>query len=643
MDWSDKEPGQPQAPLTAPTPEQAAHTPLSGFIDFCAQRSGQRFGDYAAFERYAIAESKEFWTLLLEWSGVVCEGSRAPAIEGSQCESARFFPQLRLNYVENLLRLDGADFDGARPALTAVHADRPTERWTRAQLRAQVEALAAALAAQGLTAGNRVALVAHNTPGAVLGCLAAAALGCTVSSGAPDMGTPALLARFAQVEPVLLMADLPEVTPGSARQQRERLVELARALPSLRGVLLLDAGDAPAGLDLPVQRAAELLQRHAGESVAWPRLPFNHPLFVLFTSGTTGPPKCLVHGAGGTLLEHLKEHRLHCDLRPDDTLFFQTSTGWMMWNWQLSALASGVGLVLYDGPVAPVDRLWRIVAQENVSAFGTSPAYLQMCEAASLTPRTECDFASLRAVFATGSILYPRQQAWLWNCVKPLAVQSISGGTDIVGCFVLGNPNLPVWATLCQCRSLGLDVRAAGATAGQPGELVCANPFPSRPLGFLDDPDGARFHAAYFAANPGMWTHGDLVELTAHGARMHGRSDGVLNIRGIRIGPAEIYRMLADVPEITEAMAIERHADDEPGNARLVLLLVLRKGAALDAELSARIRKLLAQRGSPAHVPAAILAVDQLPTTHSGKRSERSARDALNGRAVVNSAALRNP
>ncbi|HUS25138.1 MAG TPA: alpha/beta fold hydrolase [Candidatus Binatia bacterium] len=304
--------------------------------------------------------------------------------------------------------------------------------------------------------------------------------------------------------------------------------------------------------------------------------------------------------------------------------------------------------MLYDGPVDGADALWKRVAAERVTAFGTSPAYLQLCEQSGWMPPRDggatLDFSALRAMYSTGSVLYPRQQEWVWQQVKPVPIQSISGGTDIVGCFVLGNPNLPVYSAEPQCRSLGLDVRALNVDAAGIGELVCANPFPSRPLGLVDDADGRRFHAAYFAQHPGVWTHGDLVEFTAEGsARMHGRSDGVLNVRGIRIGPAEIYRMLADVPEITEAMAIERHADDEPGNARLVLLLVLRQGAALDAELSARIRRLLAQRGSPAHVPAAILAVDQLPTTHSGKRSERSARDALNGRAVVNSAALRNP
>ncbi len=632
-------------PLFAPTPAQVAATQLSAFIQFCGQRAGRDFADYPAFERFCIENAADFWQWFLEWSALECEGSSAPSLVGDQIESTTFFPNVRLSYAENLLRIGEGAFEASRPAITAVHADRPTERWTRGELRDRAQGLSAALLDLGLGSQSRIAIVANNTPWAIAGCLGAAGIGCTVSTGALDVGSAALISRFSQVEPVLLMADLPDPATTMGAQQRARFTEVVRNLPTLRGIVLLDDFEVPTDLGLPVHRASALLARHAGVAVEWPRLAFNHPLFVLFTSGTTGAPKCLVHGAGGTLIEHVKEHRLHCDLRGSDKLFFQTSTGWMMWNWQLSALAVGSEIVLFDGPVTSADRLWRIVADERVTMFGTSPAYLQICERSGWRPGDDFDFSALRAMFSTGSILYPRQQEWVWTQVKPLHIQSISGGTDIVGCFVLGNPNLPAYSAECQSRSLGLDVRSLDAqTEGSVGELVCANPFPSRPLGILGDVDGRRFHKAYFSQNPRLWTHGDLIEFTPEGsARMHGRSDGVLNIRGIRIGPAELYRVLADFPEISESMAVEQHSADEPGGARLVLLLVLKEGEVLSNELAARIKRELGSRRSAAHVPAAILAVDQLPTTFSGKRSERSARDALSGLPIVNAGALRNP
>lgn len=637
-------PPGPQArqPLYLPTPEQIEASQLSAFIRYCEQGTGQRFDGYHAFEQFAIERSPEFWQLFLDWSGIRVDGSPLPVRVGETCESATFFPDVRLNYADTLLQIDGDRFASTRPALTAVHADRPTERFTRGELRERAMAMSSLLLELGLGAGDRVSILAHNTPGAIIAALGAAGIGSTISTGAPDLGAFALTTRFSQTEPKLLIAELPDAATALGMQQRQRFLEVVAGLPSLRAVLLLDDGELPP-LQIPVHRASELLPRHRGASVDWPQLPFNHPLFILFTSGTTGIPKCLVHGAGGTLIEHLKEHRLHCDLRPDDKLFFQTSTGWMMWNWQLSALASGCEIVVNDAPMTGADSLWGIVARERVTAFGTSPAYLQMCERSGWAPHT-LDFSALRSMYSTGSILYPRQQEWVWQNVKPIAIQSISGGTDIVGCFVLGNPNLPVYSAEPQCRSLGLDVRAIDVDASGIGELICANPFPSRPVSLLDDPDRSRFHKAYFGANEGVWTHGDLIEFTKEGsARMHGRSDGVLNIRGIRIGPAEIYRILEDVAEIVEAMAVEQPVEDEPGGARLVLLVVLKQGIELSAELVARIKRDLSSRGSPAHVPSVVLAVDQLPTTFSGKRSERSARDALSGKPIINAGALRNP
>jgi acetoacetyl-CoA synthetase len=636
-----------RVPIYLPSSAEIARTRLTAFIRHCEALTGQSFDEYPSFDAFSVGQSGRFWNAFLEWSGLLYEGESAPAVTSTDCEAARFFPGLRLNYAENLLRLDGAGMEASRPALRFTTANGTTRRWTRGELRREVEAFSVALAGLGLGPGDRVALIAYNTGEAVIAVLAASAVGCAISTLAPELGNDALLTRLQRIEPVVLFVDLSGSFASHHNQLRSRVTTLVGALPSMRALIVLDSDAAPVTATVPVLRAAQLIAANSERAGSWPRLPFDHPLFILFTSGTTGVPKALVHGAGGTLLEHVKEHRLHCDLGTTDTLFFHTSTGWMMWNWQLSALASGVELVLYAGPVASADILWRIVSEEQVTAFGTSPGYLQMCERSSAAFTAGLDVALLRSVMSTGSILAPRQQDWLSQHVKRVPIQSISGGTDIIGCFVLGNPNVAAYGAECQSRSLGLDVRAlapGGTRANGIGELVCANPFPSRPVGLLHDPDGTLFHEIYFSQNPGYWTHGDLIEFTAEGsARMHGRSDGILNVRGVRIGPAEIYRILEHVPEITDAMVVDQALPVEIGGSRLVLLLVLRDGAALDERLLGVIRRELAERGSAAHVPAVVLAVPELPVTYSGKRSERSARDVLNGRSAVNSEALRNP
>ncbi|MGN6202970.1 MAG: acetoacetate--CoA ligase [Solirubrobacterales bacterium] len=614
----------------------SAETELERFVQFAERRLGTRFSGPQAFHAFSVERFRDFWRLFLEWADPARDGDPEPVCTDDRCEHAAFFPNLRLSYAENLLQAASPEQDD-EVALVGRRGNGPRQELTRRELRERVRRVAAHLRELGLGPGDRVAAIAANTPEAVVGALATVALGATFSSAAPDMGAAAVLSRFEQLAPKLLLADL----------DNANVAEVAAALPTLEAVVGLDDVPAPPGIELPVQRLSDLVATSPSEPLAdgWERFPFNHPLFILFTSGTTGAPKCIVHGAGGTLLEHLKEHRLHGDLGPADTLFFQTSAAWMMWNWQLSALACGARVVLYDGPLTDAGTLWRIAAEEKATVFGTSPPYLQLCEDSGYSPRREAPAPALRSVLSTGSVLRDWQFDWVAREVGPVKLQSISGGTDIVGCFLLGHPQLPVRRGMLQSRSLGLDVQAL-ATESTPsgsgvGELICRNPFPSRPLGFLGDEGGSRFHDAYFAANEGVWTHGDLIEIEEDGqARIHGRSDGVLNIQGVRIGPSEIYQALREVPEVQEAMAVEQRREK---GARLVLLAVLRDGAELDSDLTLRIRKAIAAQTTALHVPELVVAVDELPATHSGKRSERAGRDAVEGREATNRKALANP
>ncbi len=643
-------------PLFVPSPESRASAQLTSFIDHCAAAEQTSFENPSAFHAYSVRELRRFWAHFVDWSGLLTEGSRTPVCVGDEVETAKFFPELRLGYVENLLRSDGPE-DDARPAISACNERGETVRLTRGELTSRVLAVAASLRELGVRAGDHVVAIAASTETTIIACLGAAALGAVWSSVSPDLAAPAIVARFESLAPTVLFHHASYFEGGREIDVAAKLQTVATSLPSLRLLVSLRGAalaraTSKSQTTHPTHTTLAQLQvdgaPHAGSLDRLERFPFDHPLFVLFSSGTTGKPKCLVHGAGGTLVEHHKEHRLHGDLGTRDKLYFHTTTSWMMWNWLLSALAAKSEIVVYEGLVTHPNAgaLFELVARERVTVFGTSPAYLQHCRDAGLQPAKTSDLSALRAVLSTGAVLREALFEWVVGSVKQVPVQSISGGTDILGCFLLGHPLLPVFAGDLQAASLGLDLQALGVD-GKParsGELVCARPFPSRPIGIHGDVDGERFHQTYFAANPGYWTHGDVLEWTERGsARIHGRSDGILNVRGIRIGPAEIYQALDAIDALAETMAIEQRAPREAGGSRLVLLVVLQPGRALDKELQMEIRRTLLERCSQSHVPSVIAAVDELPQTHNGKRAEKSARDTVNGDLVSNLEALRNP
>ena len=635
--------------LWQPSPEQVRRANLTAFRRFVTDRHGIDVESYAKLHAWSIAHIAEFWDAVWDFCEVIGDKGETVLEPGAHMLEARFFPGARLNFAENLLRRrDDND------AVVFRSETGYTRRLSRRELYGQVSRLAQALRNSGLQPGDRIAACLPNCTEAVIGTLAAASLGGVWSSCSPDFGEQGMLDRFQQIEPRLLIACDGYVYNGKPVDIRARISAVAAQIPSLQKIVIVPhlvqvtGGQPYAAVITGAVVWDEFMQGYEEADIEFAQLLFSHPLYILFSSGTTGLPKCIIHGAGGTLLQHLKEHRLHCDIRPDDKVFYFTTCGWMMWNWLVTALGSDAAILLYDGsPFHPDGNvLFDYAEQEGMTFFGASAKYLQALEKNNLDPGGTHDLAALRTLASTGSPLLPAVFDYVYSHIKKdLCLSSISGGTDIISCFVLGNPTGPVIRGEIQAKGLGMAVdvwdEAGRSVVDAKGELVCTKPFPSMPTGFWNDSNNERYRAAYFDHFPGIWAHGDFAAQTADGGFIiYGRSDAVLNPGGVRIGTAEIYRQVEGLDEVLESVAVGREKD---GNVQILLFVILREGLTLDDELAARIKQRIREGASPRHVPAAVYQVPDIPRTRSGKISEIAVRDVIHGRAIKNVEALANP
>ncbi len=632
--------------LWEPSAARIQRSQLSQFLQQLDREQQRQFDNYADLHRWSVESPEAFWQSVWDFCDIrASQTSDQILVDGNQFPGARWFPDARLNFAENLLR-NRSD----KTALISRLENGRRETISYAGLYQQVSQLAQALRNAGVGRGDRVAGFMPNISETVIAMLASASIGAVWSSCSPDFGINGVMDRFGQIQPKVLFACDGFFYGGKTLDSLPRVSQIKAQISSIETLIIVPVSRTAEEISLPEGATlwAETLAAYSPNDIEFEQLPFDHPLYIMYSSGTTGVPKCIVHSAGGSLIQHIKEHRLHTDLGSEDTLFYFSTCGWMMWNWLISGLACEATLVLYDGsPFYPQPQsLMDMADEEGISIFGTSAKYIEALQKAGVKPAESHQLSALKAVLSTGSPLSDESFRYVYRHIKQdICLSSISGGTDILSCFVLGNPCLPVYEGEIQCLGLGMAVEVwdddGNAVVGEKGEMVCTRPFPSAPIGFWNDPDNAKYRAAYFDTYPNVWAHGDYGEITEHGGMIiHGRSDAVLNPGGVRIGTAEIYRQVEKVADVVDSICIGQQYQ---GDVRVVLFVVLREGCTLDDTLRNTIRNTIRQETTPRHVPAKIIAVAEIPRTISGKIVELAVSDVVHRKTVKNVDALANP